>query len=139
MATNEALDMVGQALRAGNCGKAISRMENYLAAWPEAQTAGKLAELREDYALMENYWRRGAQDPQREEMYGRLLQRMYVLWANVAHHERMKVSPYQHSLYTRVRQAGIRSSKAGRSVSCTTSRKRSEALSFSLFTAQAVS
>ena len=106
MATNEALDMVGQALRAGNCGKAISRMENYLAAWPEAQTAGKLAELREDYALMENYWRRGAQDPQREEMYGRLLQRMYVLWANVAHHERMKASPYQHSLYTRVRQAG---------------------------------
>ena len=104
MATNESLKLVDEALQAGNCGWAIRNMENYLAAWPEQHTSEKLAEVREDYSRMEDYWLHGGEDPQRADLYQRLLQRMYVLYANVVHYHRMKASPYQNSLYTRVRQ-----------------------------------
>ena len=104
MATNESLKLVDEALQAGNCGWAIRNMENYLAAWPEQRTSEKLAEVREDYNRMEDYWLQGGEDPQRADLYQRLLQRMYVLYANVVHYHRMKASPYQNSLYTRVRQ-----------------------------------
>ena len=105
MATNESLKLVDDALQTGNCGWAIRYMENYLAAWPEQHTSQKLAEIREDYDRMESYWQQGGEDQQRETLYQRLLQRMYVLYANVMHYHRMKASPYQNSLYTRVRQA----------------------------------
>ena len=104
MATNESLKLVDEALQAGNCGWAIRNMENYLAAWPEQHTSEKLAEVREDYSRMEDYWLHGGEDPQRADLYQRLLQRVYVLYANVVHYHRMKASPYQNSLYTRVRQ-----------------------------------
>ena len=104
MVGNESLTLVDKALKAGNCGRAIRQMENYLAAWPEQHTAEKLMELREDYDRMEAYWQQGGADPQRAELYQRLLQRVYVLYANVMHYHRMKASPYQNSLYTRVRQ-----------------------------------
>ena len=101
---NESLKLVDEALQAGNTGRAIRQMENYLAAWPEQHTAEKLAQVREDYDRMEAYWQQGGEDPQRENLYQRLLQRVYVLYANVMHYHRMKASPYQNSLYTRVRQ-----------------------------------
>ena len=101
---NEALKLVDKALLAGNVGKAIRQMENYLAAWPEQQTAEKLAEVREDYDRMVDYWQQGGEDPEREALYQRLLQRVYVVYANVMHYHRMKASPYQSSLYARVRQ-----------------------------------
>ena len=101
---NESLKLVDEALQAGNTGRAIRQMENYLAAWPEQHTAEKLAQVREDYDRMEAYWQQGGGDPQREDLYQRLLQRVYVLYANVMHYHRMKASPYQNSLYTRVRQ-----------------------------------
>ena len=59
MATNESLKQVDEALQAGNAGMAIRQMENYLAAWPEQQTAEKLAEVREDYDRMVAYWQQG--------------------------------------------------------------------------------
>lgn len=101
---NESLKLVDEALQAGNVGRAIRQMENYLAAWPEQHTAEKLAQVSEDYHRMEAYWLQGGTDPQREELYRRLLQRVYVLYANVMHYHRMNASPYQNSLYTRVRQ-----------------------------------
>ena len=101
---NETLKLVDETLRTGNVGRAIRQMENYLAAWPEQQTAEKLMEVREDYDRMESYWQQGGNDPEREALYQRLLQRVYVVYANVMHYHRMKASPYQNSLYTRVRQ-----------------------------------
>lgn len=101
---NESLKLIDEALQAGNTGRAIRQMENYLAAWPEQHTVEKLAQVREDYSRMEHYWQQGGDDPQRVEVYQRLLQRMYVLYANVVHYHRMKASPYQNSLYTRGRQ-----------------------------------
>ena len=105
MAANDNLSLVDKALRSGNCGDAIRYMRCYLSAWPEQHTAEKVTLLGEDYDRMVAYWQQGGNDPQREQLYQQLLQRMYVIYANVAHYHRMKASPYQNSLYTRVRQA----------------------------------
>ena len=104
MAANESLKLVDEALQKGNTGWAIRCMENYLSAWPEQHTSEKLSQVKEDYDRMEAFWQQGGEDPQREDVYQRLLQRVYVLYANVMHYHRMKASPYQNSLYTRVRQ-----------------------------------
>ena len=95
---NESLKLVSEALQTGNVGRAIRQMENYLAAWPEQQTAQKLMLVREDYNRMENYWQQGGDDPQRESLYLHLLQRVYVLYANVMHYHRMKASPKSANL-----------------------------------------
>ena len=78
------LQRVASQLHAGNVGMAIAEMETYLAAYPQPQTAERLNELKTEYALMEDYWRRGVNDPQQAQLYQYLLQRCYVLYANVA-------------------------------------------------------
>ncbi|MCH5307790.1 MAG: tetratricopeptide repeat protein [Prevotella sp.] len=105
MATyDKSLERVTKAIVSGNCGRAIHEMEVYLTAWPEPQTQDKLSCLRSDYDRMSDYWRSGGKDAEREVVYQQLLQQVYVLYANVRHYHRMKASPYQYSLYTRVRQ-----------------------------------
>lgn len=104
MADNDVLGRVAGALSRGNCGEAIEEMKVYLSAWPEPQTAEKLSQISSDYDMMAGYWRQGFRDPQLEKLYSQMLQRLYVLYANVRHHQRMKVSPYQYSLFTRVRK-----------------------------------
>ena len=100
----KSLKLVADALRQGNCGQAISKMENFLSAWPERNTDALLAQIKGDYLLMVDYWRRGASDPERPAIYQRLLQRMYVLWSNVQHYHSMRNQPFLSSLYTRVRK-----------------------------------
>ena len=68
-----------EQLRKGNVGMAIAEMEVYLAAWPQAQTAERLHDIKEQYELMTGYWRQGMQDPQQQEQYQQLLQRMYEI------------------------------------------------------------
>ena len=83
---------------------AIAETETYLAAWPNPQTQQKLLDLKADYLLMEDHWRQGTNDPQREELYQRLLQRLYVLAANISIYKHMNGSSYLQTLYKGVRQ-----------------------------------
>ena len=87
---------------------AIAETETYLAAWPNPQTQQKLLDLKADYLLMEDHWRQGTNDPQREELYQRLLQRLYVLAANISIYKHMNGSSYLQTLYKGVRQEGKR-------------------------------
>ena len=87
---------------------AIAEAETYLAAWPNPQTQQKLLDLKADYLLMEDHWRQGTNDPQREELYQRLLQRLYVLAANISIYKHMNGSSYLQTLYKGVRQEGKR-------------------------------
>ena len=103
-AFDASLERMARAIYSGNCGRAIREMEVYLTAWPEQQTQEKLNSLKADYDMLVSYWKKGVEDPQRQEVYQRLLQRIYVLYANIHHYLRMKASPYQQSLFTRVRQ-----------------------------------
>ena len=101
--TNMQLQRVASQLHAGNVGMAIAEMETYLAAYPQPQTAERLNELKTEYALMEDYWRRGANDPQQAQLYQYLLQRCYVLYANVAAYYHIMSHPTLSGIYSHVR------------------------------------
>ena len=94
-----------EQLRAGNVGLAIAETETYLAAWPQVQTAERLSDIKKEYELMVGYWRQGMADPQLEEQYARLLQRMYVLYSNVIISRCIQGSSFLKGLYSGVRQS----------------------------------
>ena len=104
--TDIALERIFRQLIAGNAGVAMAEVNTYLGAWPNPQTQEKLDAIRADYRRMEDYWRQGFDDPQREAQYLLLLQRVYVLSANIAIHRHIVASSYLQSLYAGVRQRG---------------------------------
>ena len=104
--TDIALERIFRQLVRGNAGRAIAEAETYLAAWPNPQTAEKLKTLTAEYRLMEDYWLRGVSDPQRDEQYRRLLQRVYVVCANIAIHRHLSASSFMQGLSRQVRQQG---------------------------------
>ena len=72
-----------------NVGLALQETETYLMAWPNPQSMEKLNVLKREYQLMSDYWQQGVKDPQLEQQYQRLLQRLYVLCANISIHKHM--------------------------------------------------
>ena len=101
---DHSLERVFVQLCMANCGLAIAEMETYLAAWPDGRTSETLRVIREDYDLMAGYWRRGVDDEQREKQYQHLLQRVYVLFANIAVHRRLQASSFLMGVYQGARQ-----------------------------------
>ena len=97
------LNRVATELHRGNAGLAIAEMETYLAAYPQQQTIERLNGIKAEYELMTDYWRRGVNDPQLDQLYRHLLQRVYVLYANIASYYRMRSYPTLAGLYNRVR------------------------------------
>ncbi len=101
--TERQLERVEKQITRGNVGLAIAEMETYLAAYPQQQTIERLSGIKAEYELMTNYWKSGATDPQLEQLYQHLLQRMYVLYGNIASYQRTLSYPALSNIYTRVR------------------------------------
>lgn len=101
--TAKQLERVYYQLCEGNVGLAIAEMETYLAAYPQQQTLERLNGIRAEYDLMVDYWRRGIDDPQLEQLYQHLLQRVYILYGNIAIHQRFRSCPTLSGIYNRVR------------------------------------
>ena len=101
--TAKQLERVSWQLETANVGLAIAEMETYLAAYPQQQTSERLNGIRAEYDLMVDYWRRGIDDPQLEQLYQHLLQRMYILYGNIAIHQRLRSCPTLAGIYNRVR------------------------------------
>ena len=101
--TENQLRRVANELHQGNAGLAITEMETYLAAYPQPQTSERLNGIKAEYELMTDYWRRGVNDPQLEQLYQHLLQRVYVLYANISTYHRMRSYPVLAGIYNRVR------------------------------------
>ena len=74
------LQRIYSQLHAGNAGLAIMELDTYLMAWPNPQSREKLETLKSEYDLMADYWIQGVTDPERDEQYRRLLQRIYVAY-----------------------------------------------------------
>lgn len=100
------LQRIYMQLRAGNVGLAIMELETYLMAWPNQQSHEKLETLKSEYNLMTDYWTQGATDPERDEQYLRLLQRVYILMANIAIHRHLSATSYLQQLHRNARQTG---------------------------------
>ncbi len=84
MENDEELRGVENALRQRELRRAMDAMETFGCKYPERGIAEKLAMVRNDYALMADYWRRGIKDEHMDKIYDGLLRRMYRLSADVA-------------------------------------------------------
>lgn len=104
--TENQLDRVYKRLCYGNAGLAITEMEIFLSAFPQQQTSDRLNSIKAEYELMVDYWRRGVIDPQLDQLYQHLLQKLYVLYANVAIHTNIVHTPTLLEIYKRVRNDG---------------------------------
>ena len=104
MQQNEKLNQVIQLTLQRRLGKALNELENYLLTYPHQKDMDLLMSIKEDYALMAEYWQKGFEDPHREEVYDQLLRRTFVLATNMVIHWDLKNSHYMHAVYTRPRK-----------------------------------
>ena len=103
MVNNEALNTIIGNVIDRQIGTAIAHLENYLFTFTQPQASAQLEELKADYQLMSDYWRRGFDDPQRAQLYEQLLRRMYVITVNVYIRYFINNSSYVKSIYSRCR------------------------------------
>jgi len=105
MHQNEVLNHIIALIEGKRLGRAISELENFLLARPNLKSdMEKLMELQGDFHLMTDYWQRGFNDPERENVYIQLLRRLYVLATNIMTHDRLANSRFLNSVYSRPRQ-----------------------------------
>ena len=90
-------------IRVHNLSDAISELEVFLATHPHQVNSDRLHAIRTDLQLMADYWKRGFKDPQLPSLYQKLMQRMYVLCANIRMQYNISQSSYLTSLMARVR------------------------------------
>ena len=103
VAKNEQLETVMRHVGDGHLGQAISGLENYLLAYSHPREMEQLMRIKEDYRLMTDYWQQGYQDPQRETVYRRLLQRVHQLATRLAVSHAIKNTSFMLSTYKRAR------------------------------------
>ena len=102
MIQNEALNLVLDRLIERNLGEAIQAMESFLSVHPHQVNTDRLFAIKTDYQTMIDYWRRGFKDPQLNSLYDKLLQRMYVLYTNIAISYAIGHSSFLSSIHMRV-------------------------------------
>ena len=102
---NQLFSDIRQHILSGELSKALKMTENAVAAGQMKVDREKLASIKEEYNLLIDFWMRGYNDPERGELYHRMLRSLYTLVANAHHRERLQRSPYLKNLYQRPRQA----------------------------------
>ena len=102
MYINSQLGSIVQSICTGFIGQSLDELENYLLSHPSRVGMDKFVEIKNDYQLMSDYWRRGFADPQRSHLYRQLLHRLYELTVNIMLHEWLSSGNMQ-SLYKRPR------------------------------------
>ena len=106
---NETLEKIFQLATEARLGEAIDALENHLLGQVgqrgavRQQDLEQMNALRDDYRLMTEYWQRGYDDPQREQVAQRLLRRVWVLTANVYGRWLLLDSPFLKALHQRPR------------------------------------
>ncbi len=101
---NEAFDEIIELILSHHLGRAINKLENFLLAGKNFQSEREqLASISSDYKLMAEYWSKGFDDPERQQVYERLLRRLYVLTMNVSIHDRIRNTAYLQAVYTQAR------------------------------------
>ena len=103
MVSNEALNTIIRNVTEHQLCTAINHLENYLFTFVQPQIQAQLGELKADYDLMSDYWQRGFDDPQREQLYCQLLRRMYVITVNAYIRYYINNSSYVKGVYSRCR------------------------------------
>ena len=96
---NETLNDILETVLTRQLGKAADQLENFLLSSQRFQAEREqLAGIRNDYRLMADYWLKGFDDPDRQQVYDRLLRRLYVLVTNVIIRDRLHHNMYLQTL-----------------------------------------
>lgn len=101
MKKNEVLQPILDELLERNLGKAVQAMDDFLAVHPHQSNSDRLQVIRTDFQMMADYWRNGFKDPQLSRLYDNLLQRMYVLYADMDIDYTVRHSSFFSSFYMR--------------------------------------
>ena len=101
MDTHQSLKEVLGHLEARNLSAAINGLESFLSVHPNQINSDRLHAVRTDYQLMADYWKRGFKDPQLPARYQSLLQRLYVLCANISRSYAIGHNSFLSSIYLR--------------------------------------
>ena len=86
-----------------NLSGAIGELEAFLSAHPHQVNSDRLHAIQTDLQLMADYWKRGFKDPQLPNLYQKLLQRMYVLCANIKMQYDISKSGFLTTIMSKVR------------------------------------
>ncbi len=100
---NDELNEIADEVLNMKLGKALSMLENYLLTRSQQSDLETLQDIRADYRLMVDYWRKGVNDPQRDKLYNNLLKRLFVLVQNVMLHDHIRNSTFLSQAYARPR------------------------------------
>ena len=105
MYQNDTLNHILQLVEQRRLGRAINELENFLLSNPKMKhDMAQLIDVQGDFKLLTDYWQRGYDDPKRQEVYDKLLRRMYVQTTNIIIHQRLSASTFMMSVYQRPRQ-----------------------------------
>ena len=102
MDTHQSLKDVFAHLKERNLSAAINELDAFLAVHPHQVNSDRLHAVRTDYQLMADYWKRGFKDPQLPSLYQTLLQRMYVLCANISKRYGIGHTSFLSSIFLRI-------------------------------------
>lgn len=102
----ETLSEIFNLLAQGKLGPAMTQLENLLYTYPQLYSNEQLLKLRDDYQLMADYWLKGYPDPQRQEVFHQLLQRLFMLATDVTIRNRLRGSTFLYGVYKRTRNSG---------------------------------
>ena len=101
MDTHQSLKEVLGHLEARNLSAAINGLESFLSVHPNQINSDRLHAVRTDYQPTADYWKRGFKDPQLPALYQSLLQRLYVLCANISRSYAIGHNSFLSSIYLR--------------------------------------
>lgn len=90
MIRQEILEGIMECLLQDNLKKGLEGLENYLLTYPHPSASEQLQIIMADYKLMKDYWQRGFADPQRTDVYKRLVRQAFQLATNISIHYRVR-------------------------------------------------
>lgn len=105
MEYNEELGWIQLTLQKESLSKAMDELEGWGLKYPELNVAEPLAEIRNDYKLMIEYWSKGYKDEQRGTVYKKLKSKMRQLLSNLTLEYNVAHNKYIAKAYNRVRTA----------------------------------
>lgn len=96
MNNNEAniFNDITECLKKSALGRALKLTRTFVDAHPYMMYDEGLEDIERDYKFMLDYFKQGIDDPQREELYGKLIQRLYKFESNLLLSYRIKNVPF---------------------------------------------
>ena len=86
---NKQLNDIQRQIFQRRLGKALNMAQNYVFTFPQQYDSSLLQDLKNNYQLMTDYWRKGAADPRRAEVYQVLLRRLNSFVTNMMIQDRI--------------------------------------------------